>query len=174
MTNGIQPNVESAWGPWWRTILSDVLGPHFLITLVILVVWAIAIWGPIAAIGELSVALSKTPDEAAAKALGVTLSNLCNAAAAVSALFTTVLGLVLGHYFGQRSGTAIARQEKLESKEVAAEASNLANESGEVNADLAAQNNELKGLVKELVTLLPENIQLDKSSSLAKFLDPSA
>ena len=106
--------VNGGWGRLARATIAELLGPHFIITVTVMVVWIWAIAGPLRTLsgftGELGtqwIAEGKITED-----FLIIKAQLRNDITTVSALFTTLLGLVLGHYFGQRSEAKVAAGER--------------------------------------------------------------
>lgn len=169
--SGVRPRESQGWS-WLRSVIGELIGPHFVITVIILIVWATAIAKPIAAIGDLSTTISKSPNKETVEAAKAVLADILTAATGVSALFTTVLGLVLGHYFGQRSGAALAKQEKIERQEVASEATDLGDESKKLNEETQAELKRVTEALEDALGHLPENVEIPPDSPLARYLEP--
>lgn len=106
--------VNGGWHRFARATIAELLSPHFIITVMVLVVWIWAIAGPLRALsgftGEVGTQLlaeGKIPED-----FEIVKAQLRDDITTVSALFTTLLGLVLGHYFGQRSEAKVAAGER--------------------------------------------------------------
>ncbi len=107
-------DVNGGWHRFARATIGELLSPHFIITAMVLVVWIWAIAGPLRALsgftGELGTQVIQKgtiPED-----VEIIKAQLRDDLTTVSALFTTLLGLVLGHYFGQRSEAKVAAEER--------------------------------------------------------------
>ncbi len=106
--------VNGGWHRFARATIAELLSPHFIITAMVLVLWIWAIAGPLRALSGFTSELGtrviqegSIPDD-----VEIIKAQLRDDLTTVSALFTTLLGLVLGHYFGQRSEAKVAAGER--------------------------------------------------------------
>ncbi|MBV1879086.1 MAG: hypothetical protein KUG79_15705 [Pseudomonadales bacterium] len=91
----------ATWDTWLQEILAGLLSAHFIIAAMIIIFWFTALSGQLDILKEIQLNLvgKNSADIDAAKSL---IGEVTDTAIIVSGLFTTVLGLVLGHYFGQK------------------------------------------------------------------------
>lgn len=115
--NGNEKN--GAWGIFLRSILERLLSPHFIIAVIIIWIWHLAISIPIGSIQALSAKMVESDAKGVAE-MQETASTIRESVVIISSVFTTVLALVLGYFFGQ-TGEAIRtgakEQKELEAKQ---------------------------------------------------------
>ena len=107
---------EGAWRVWIQKTLSEFLNVHFAITLLVLLFWIYAIGGPLESLSTVIEGLSAAPIDKLETRLDA-IDRVVAAVTSLSGVFTTVVGLVLGHYFGQRGQerARVAAEERSES-----------------------------------------------------------
>lgn len=134
--------------------------------------WLFALRGPLA---SLSAILLKVVDENGAINDGAVaaLSKVSETITLVSALFTTIVGTVVGYYFGQRGQERAEKALAEDRMEFLRESSVDAEAADESVADIDALRNQAELLdraVAEAVDLLPEEVQIDPDSALGEML----
>ena len=158
---------------FWRGIAGEFLNPHFAITIIIVVLWAVAIYPPISVLagclrasserigdfasagadGGISIEDATKRFEGVSGASGIMIAHAKEAVASISAVFTTVLGLVLGHYFGQRAEMARAQRAEIAVDSVRA---NLQEKGGGVVVDVRELQQDADSASKTFQRVLEE------------------
>lgn len=167
-------SVEESWSRWWKRVLSPFISVHFFITMVVIYIWISSISKPLDA---LAASYGILADEAQAAAAKNAIDVILESTTIVSGLFTTVLGLVLGHYFGQRGQEAAERAlSEVESvqesvlTELEEEEELMQQQLSDLNSDLQEQNDALCQALETLKATAPD-AEIDTSSALAELLD---
>lgn len=163
--------VNGGWSRLARTTIAELLGPHFIITAVVLVVWIWAIAGPLRTLsgftGELGtqwIADGKITED-----FQIIKAQLRNDITTVSALFTTLLGLVLGHYFGQRSEAKVAAGEREQREQVVQKRDDIQLDAAELIGELEGELELRDQALTEAVDLL-DGKEVPDDSALAAVL----
>ncbi len=154
----------------WKSWLQNLLTVHFIITIFILVFWFYALSAPISALSDI---FQKLTGSDSMEPFAQAITKITGSAVTISGIFTTVLGLVLGHYFGQKGQEAAeeARDSAMHRKELTVddleEGTNLAESRiDELTDSLALSNDALEQLFK----ILPEGTEVDEDSPVGKLL----
>lgn len=168
-------NIDSnalSWKAWFQIRLVDFCSVHFVITLLILSFWIHALSSPLEALSAIYLKIGVSSENVSP--LTNALGEITGATVTISGIFTTLLGVVLGHYFGQR-GQAAAEQ----ARELALDRSNDLVDDIEESSDFAEENiNELtdqitlsNAAVDQLLGLVQlDALEVDEDSPLAKLL----
>ena len=97
------PTVHPFW-TWLSGVLERLVEPHFVIAIVIVFGWICAVRMSLSTIVVFNEQLATGNAAFVAEAKN-TIPQLRESAVIISGLFTTVLALVLGYYFGQQGET---------------------------------------------------------------------
>lgn len=159
----------TSWRAFWQRVLDDVLTPHFLIAGAILLVWTVSIVGPIWSVGDLIAGLAgKDGNTTSTDAARQALPDAVSATTAISGIFTSILALVLGHYFGQRAGAVLANEERKEKERIARAGAEGVEEAGA----LAEEKSRADAALREAVQLLADKgVEVEADSELARYLN---
>ncbi|MBQ34828.1 MAG: hypothetical protein CME04_00415 [Gemmatimonadaceae bacterium] len=160
-----------SWKLWFQEIVGRFLSVHFVITLLLVGFWLWSLTGPLNALNAL---YPKLTDSQSSEAAVGAIEAVEKSAGIVSALFTTVIGVVLGHYFGQRgverAENAQAHAEKLR-EEVADDFVEDGEALLETVEDLGKQLDLRDDALLQAVELLEErSVEIDSGSPLASLL----
>lgn len=158
---------------WSQEIAGRFLSVHFVITVLLLGFWLWALVGPLSALNEL---YPKLTDAQTAQAATDAIEAVLKSAGAVSALFATVIGVVLGYYFGQR-GVESAESAQARAEQLKGEVADDFEEDGEALAetveDLNQQLDLREAAIHQAVGLLDGlRVEIDSESPLAELLFP--
>lgn len=166
--------VNGGWHRLARATITELLGPHFIITVMVLVVWIWAIAGPLRAlsvftgeVGSQLIAEGKIPED-----FQIIKAQLRDDIMTVSALFTTLLGLVLGHYFGQRSEAKVAAGEREQRERVAEDLDDTQVDAQELIGELEDELQLRDQALTEVVEFL-DGTEVPDDSALAAILRSS-
>jgi hypothetical protein len=148
-----------------RHLLSDLLTVHFFITLFVLLAWLFALQGPLASLSEL---LRKvvTDDGTVNEGVIEALSKVGETVTLVSARFTTIVGTVVGYYFGQRGHERVEKalvEGEMERAQVIGAAAETA---GDAVENLKSLNDALL----DAVALIPDDAEIAADSALGRML----
>ncbi len=164
---GADVKVGETWSEWWKRVLSPFVSVHFFITIVVMFFWISSIGKPLNALHASYGALAEEAKVAVAEnAIDVILKTTTM----VSGLFTTVLGLVLGHYFGQRGQESA---ERALSEVESAHDSLLTDLEGEEEL-MGQQFSNLKGDLQDRNEILLQALEALKANAPDAEIDPSS
>lgn len=98
---------NASWRNLFQGILKQFLSVHFVITLIVLVFWIQAVGSPVQVVNDMITVVGDAVGNSNVDGTMVTqaataIDSVTQSTVALSGIFTTVLGVVLGHYFGQR------------------------------------------------------------------------
>lgn len=167
-------NTERPWSVWSQSLGDRFLNPHFVITILLIAFWLSAIWLPFRGLLPLYQALAAATTEAQQKLALASLEGLTANAVAISGIFTTVIGVVLGHYFGQRGieNAERAQEEARESTREVAEAFDAQTDALTDELRKAGEDIELRNsAIEQAVSLLagPDGeLEVEDGSPLAR------
>ncbi len=154
----------------WKLWLQDLLTVHFIIAVLILVFWIYALNKPLTALADIYGKIEEIKD---LELYSQAITKITGSTVTISGIFTTVLGLVLGHFFGQKGQAAAeeARDSALQRKQQTVkdleESADVADDGiEELTESLALRNKALE----QLITLLPEGTEVDEDSPFGKLL----
>lgn len=169
----VQSSAES-WKAWLQRRGNELISVHFIITILILSFWIVALNGPLGALSEI---YGRLPETGATENLSKIIAIITDSAITISGLFTTILALVLGHFFGQRG------QETAERARVLAELSHdetieeLEEDSGaattvieDLTASLELSNAAVSQMIEILEEHVPEGVEVDDASPVGRML----
>ena len=131
---------QNGWSSWFQAVGDRFLNVHFVVTAALIAFWMWALHSPISALAILYPKLASAP---ANSFLTEAIHQVAESAAAVSGLFTAVIGVVLGFYFGQR-GVETAETAKRKAEET----------SEEVVEDYEGSSEELSAHIEHLTSEL--------------------
>lgn len=161
------------WGEWFRRVLGQFLSVHFVITIIVLFFWVFALRIPLEALEPVYAQLTGNGTaDIAENAIEV----ITSATTAVSGLFTTVLGLVLGHYFGQRGqeATELAlSQANIVQENLIEEMEDKGDVSVAVTDELATELESSEEALNQALQIIYEhapNVEIAENSELGKIL----
>lgn len=165
---------DESWKAWLQRRGDQLLSVHFIITILVLSFWMVALNGPLSALSEIYIRLAET---GATDNLSKVIAEISGSAITISGIFTTILGLVLGHFFGQRGqenaerARDLAEQSHDEVIEEIEEDSEFA--TGEIEgltADLVLSNAAVSQLIEVLDKYVPDGIEVDDDSPVGRLL----
>ena len=169
----VQPRAES-WKAWLQRRGNELLSVHFIITILVLSFWFFALSGPLSALSDL---YNRLPETGVTENVSAIISKISESAMIISGLFTTVLGLVLGHFFGQRGqetaeiALALTEQDHDETIDELEEDTDVATaEIEDLTNNLELSNAAVSQLIEVLEEYAPEGIEVDDDSPVGRLL----
>ena len=165
---------QSGAASWFRAVGDRFLNVHFVVTFTLIAFWMWALREPLGALGELYPKLASAPaDSRLIEAIG----RIEESAATVSALFTTVIGVVLRFYFGHRGveteENALRSSEEMKEEIVddyAESQDALTSQINFLTRDLDLRDNALRQALEIIHDRVGEEFTIDEGSALDKLL----